>query len=208
MGRNYFIQESLMKKKMHTGVHVYKSVRICMWAPREGCVYLSSNIISSGEEGTLWPTVPRKVPGPQSGARYTKICLKMNQWTHFSIRIELLPASIQVLSQLQLSWESGRKIKELWIKHTSWFFLWRVPCWGSISSSLQIVYKVWFSSLHAPKLTSWSPSSPRVRQHMKSVDTETDLPGGFFCAHHLCTRLRNAQLWDILWKGLDSPAST
>ena len=183
------------------------SVRICMWAPREGCVYLSSNTISSGEEGDSMTHSAQKGAWSTVGAQYTKIC-KMNQWTHFSIRTELLPASIQALSQLQLSWESGRRQRALNKTHILILPLTRVPMLTtrSISPSLQIMYKVWFSSLHAPKLTSWSPSSPKIRSSMKSEDARDRHPGGYnpVHTHAVYTRLRNAQLWDILWKGLRS----
>lgn len=51
MRRNDFIQESLMKKKLHTGVHAYGVCKDLHVGTRRGCVYLSSSIISSGEEG-------------------------------------------------------------------------------------------------------------------------------------------------------------
>ena len=40
-----------MKKKTHTGVHAYGVCKDLRVGTGRGCVYLSSSIISSGEEG-------------------------------------------------------------------------------------------------------------------------------------------------------------
>lgn len=163
MRRSYFIQESLMKKKMHTGVSAYG---LCKDVQSGGCLsLLKHHLLREG----------RRLCDPQCSEQCLVTADSWHEWyllnefMNVFLHKHVAPHSLHpgpFLAPAQPRIRKETKSSELNMCLKPYFEESSHALSQNLFRLSQIIHKVCFSSLRATELMSWHPNSPKTRNSM------------------------------------------